>query len=689
MTNAFYALLLSTAFLASPVVADVPSVATGLEHARVPISVFGRQPFMRGPRISPDGRKIVFQIAREGKGAIAVLDLNNPSAKPVLIAATNEIRDVGDRTIQGFRWVGNDNVVLTLLSRENIFGQRGDVSRLVGFNLKTKKRTPLAWDGAVFSASNILFTDHDKETVLLERESNAYGTEMMQTPEVVSVNVNTGQFTIVQRPNPIVGSWYADGKGVIRAAAAGDSRSDVTGKQRILYRSSPGEQFHTVINEADATFAGGIPTPDVFLDEPDMALTTSNKDGFRKVYKLDLKTMKLGEMVYQFPGYDVPEAGLILNWDRNKLMGVKVTDRRDHDVWFDKDWKIIQQVMDEQFGAGNAQAVSRDRKDEKIIFFVAKGAQPGAYYLFDTVSGKLQNIGWYSAALKDATMNPMSTMTYTARDGTKISAVVTMPRHRAAQKNLPVVILPHGGPFGVRQQEEFGYFPWHQALAEQGYVVIEPNYRGSGGYGKAFVLLGRRPEGYGKTMQDDLNDALTSFAGKGVVDAKRACIMGWSYGGYAAARGAQRDPDVWRCAIAGAGIYDNPMMTRWDKENLSTFSSKFQNTSNDPEGISSARHTDGKWAPILIVAGLRDQRIPIEQPRTLVSRLKASGKHPDVDFRYIEQPQGTHNLPYEDVHIQFLEETQKWLERFNPAYVASDPDKPVPIAASLETATKG
>lgn len=683
----FSAGLLLPLVMLSAVAARAEEPSTNVTaHVRVPIALFGKKPFMRGPEISPDGTKIVFELARDGKGAIAVLDLANPTAPPVLVAPTNEVRDVGDRTIEGFRWVGNNNVVLTLVSRENIYGQRGDVARLVGFNLATKKRTPLAWDGATFYAAGILHIDHDKNSILLERQSNAYGTEMFQKLEVVSVDVGTGKFTVVQTPNPIVERWFADGKGVLRAAIGRTSNADVTGKTRLLYRSKGNEQFRTVLNESDPTFAGGLLVPQVFLDEPDQALTTSNKDGYRKVYKLDLKTMKLGALVYEVPGYDVPQGGLITNWDDNKLIGVSIEDRRKHDVWFEKDWKIIQQVMDDQFGAGNATLVSNDRKEEKLIFFVAKNGQAGGYYLFDTVSGKLQILGWYHSVLKDTVMNPMSTVNYTARDGTKIAAVVTMPRHRLGQKNLPVVILPHGGPFGIRDQESFTTeASWHQALAEQGYVVIKPNYRGSGGYGKAFFLKGRQPDGYGKVMQDDLNDALTWFAAKGTVDAKRACIMGWSYGGYAAARGAQRDPDVWRCAIAGAGIYDVPMMTHWDKEHLSTFDSRFQATSNDPEGISSARHTDGKWAPILIVAGLRDQRIPIEQPRTLVSRLKASGKKADVDFRYVEQPQGTHNLPYEDVHIQFLEETQKWLDRFNPAYVPTDADKPVPVAASLQT----
>jgi dipeptidyl aminopeptidase/acylaminoacyl peptidase len=679
--------LLSTALLVavalvSPVAAPAQSasdqiVVTGSQ--RFPVSVFGRQPFMREPRISPDGTKIAVQLAREGKGAIGIIDLAKPGSPPTFFIGTTEVRDVGDRTVQGYRWVGDNNVVVTLVSRENIFGQRGDVRRLVGYNLATKKITPLAWDGATFNASNIVYIDHDKGKFLLARQSNAYGTEMMQRDEVVEVDVATGKFTTVQRPNPIVTSWFADGKGVIRAASGQDGNADVTGKTRILYRSTPNEQFRTVSNEADDTFTGKQIEPSVFLDEPDAAIAIYRKDNYARAYKVNMKTMQLGEMLMERPGYDLTAP--VLSFDRSKILGYGYTTNRSRFAWVDPDWKVIQQVMDEQFGAGNATVVSRDRKDEKIVFQVAKSSQPGGYYLFDTVTGKLQILGWYHPILKDLTMNPMTTVTYTARDGLKIPAIVTMPRHRVGQKNLPVVIMPHGGPFGVRQEEEFGFFPWHQALAEQGYVVVEPNYRGSGGYGRDFEMKGRDPKGYGKTMQDDLNDAVAWFAKDGTIDPRRACVMGWSYGGYASARGAQRDPDLWRCAVAGAGVYDMPMMNRWDAENLSTFSSKFQATSDDPVGISPAQNTKGKWSPILIVTAVRDQRIPMEQAQTLVARLKASGKVEGTDFKYIVQPQGTHNLPYEDVHIQFLEEAHNWIERWNPAYIATDKDKPVPLVA--------
>jgi dipeptidyl aminopeptidase/acylaminoacyl peptidase len=648
----------------------------------VPIEVFGKRPFMQQPRLSPDGTKVVVQMSKNGEGYLGIIDLTKPGSAPEFFIATTEFRDVGDRTVAGWRWVGNDNIVVTMASREDIYGQRYDVSRLVAYNLKTKKLTPLAWDHATGQASDILYIDHEKGLFLLERQSDAYGTERFQLPEVVQVDVNTGKYTVVERPNPVVQSWIVDGKGVVRAAQGSDPD---TGKERLMYRSKAGDTLTTVSNAADATFTGVNVSPEVFLDEPDMAIVRSNKDNYRRLYKMNMKTMVMGPVLFERKGYDI-DGPIYTNFDDNKMIGVNVIEKGAREFWFDPDWKTIQKNMDDLFGVGNAHIVSRDRKEIKLIFFVAKSSEPGAYYIYDTETGKVSLLGWVHPVLGSASLNPMSTVVYTARDGTQIPAVVTLPRHRLGEKNLPVVILPHGGPFGIRQKEEFGPFPWHQALAEQGYVVIEPNYRGSGGYGSDYVKLGRKPEGYGNTMQNDLNDAVTWFASNGTIDPKRACIMGWSYGGYAAARGAQRDPDVWRCAIAGAGVYDFPLMTQYDKNNLGKFGAQFQATAADPIDISSARHTDTKWAPILIVAGARDQRIPLEQPHTLVGRLKGSGKKENVDFRYVEQPQGTHNLPYEDVATQFLQETLAWLTRWNPAYVPSDPTKAPPMADIAVTA---
>ncbi len=653
-----------------------PIIVTG--SGRVETAVFGKRPFMRSPRLSPDGSKIAVMMSRDGVDNLGFIDLNKPGSAPSFFVRAEEQRDVGDRTVVAWRWVGNRTIVFTMTSREAVFGDRFNMSRLAAYDIETGKTTPLGWTNAGAGAANILHIDDEKERILVQRDT-VKDRQYEGNPEVIDIDVRTGDFKNVMRSNVEVDDWIVDGKGVIRAAVGGDRDS---GKQRLMYRSNDKEVLKTVSNEADPTFTGTQIVPEIFLDEPDMAYATSNKDGHRKVYKINVKSMQVvGDVVYGIKGYDV--GGLRANEDGNNLAGVDYTSTRERQRFFDGRLMEIQKVLEERFGKGNTQIVSTNDGDTRIVAFVGKPNAPGGFYLFDTESGDLKLLGWYHGILKDMELNPTDSIRYKASDGLEIEAVVTYPRHRANRKNLPVVVMPHGGPFGVRDQEEFGPFPWHQAMAELGYVVIQPNYRGSGGYGKEFVKEGRKPNGYGMRMQDDLNDVLTWFGQQGLIDPKRACIMGWSYGGYATARGAQRDADKWRCAIAGAGVYDFPMMKAFDTRQFGAFGANFQATTDDLVSISSARNTNGPWSPILIVAGVRDARIPIEQSRTLVSRLKASGKREGVDFRYIEQPQGTHNLPYEDVHIQWLKEAEDWLAKFNPAYIESDGDKPLPVAIKV------
>lgn len=672
------ALALGISVLALGGLAGAPALADqAAAHVQgaIPAAEFVKKSNMRQPRISPDGRYLAYLAGADGKEVLVVIDLNDLSkpAQPVL--AAEEAREAGDRSMTGFRWIGSDHVVMTIIQREDLGGGAGDFRRLVAYSVSSKKMVQQAWDLAGSDASNVLWVDNVKGEYLLERDAVRDSTERFGLPEVVRVNVATGKYTIVQRTNPVVNSgWSADSDGVVRAGFANDVES---GKVRMLYRSNANENFRTVYNAADSTFAESIPLPRMFIPGTDKAYVMSNKDGFDKVYTMDLNTLELSAPVFETPGFDVD--GIVTDLEGRKLVGYNTFDGSNDVVYTEPHRKHIQGFLDEMFGKGEARMVSMDRSGDRIVLLAGGVTKGAGFYLYDVPSAKISLLNWRHTRIKDSTLSQTKAEWITASDGVKIQVMVTYPRHRTGKK-LPVVIMPHGGPFGVISSAN-ELDPWSVAMAEHGYVVIQPNYRGSGGYGKAFVKLGRDPGGYGKRMQDDLTDVLGAYAAKGIVDPKRACIMGWSYGGYAAARGAQRDPELWRCAIAGAGVYHMPMMHKWDANRSSRFFSKFQATSNDPEGISPALHTSGPWAPILVVAPERDARIPMEQSRVLIGNLKKAGKVEGKDFRYVVQPKGTHDLPYDDVHIEWIDESLAWLEKHNPAYTPSDPDKAPPKAA--------
>jgi dipeptidyl aminopeptidase/acylaminoacyl peptidase len=646
---------------------QVPETQT----ARIPVSEFVKAPNMERVLISPDGSTLAYMAGRDGQRVLVVLDLETMTERPIL--AATEAREAGDRTATTYRWIGNDHVVATVISREDLGSGLADFRRLVAFDVETGESIPQAWRDAGGDAGVILHIDHAEGTYLLQRDSIANSTERWGFPEVVKVSVADGRFKMVQRTNRVVRGWAADSKGDVRAGFANDGES---GKFRMLYKAEGDRNHKTVYNEADETFTERLPVPRMFIPGSDLVYTISNHEGVDKIYKMNMATMEIVDTVFETDGFDVQ--GLVTSDDDTQVLGYATFDGTLRTVYTDPDLAMVQQLTEELFGKDEARIVDYTSDLSKVVIYGGGVRRAAGYYLFDTRSGDMRLLNWDRSELADAPRNPVSAEWYEASDGTRIQAIVTYPRHRMGRKNLPVVVMPHGGPFGIYSATNQAE-PWAQPLAEQGYVVIQPNYRGSGGYGKEFVEVGREPGGYGKRMQDDLNDALTYFGAKGTIDPDRACIMGWSYGGYAAARGAQRDPEIWDCAIAGAGVYDMPLMNKWDADNLGRFNSGFQATSEDPEGISPALNTDGEWAPLLIVAAKRDARIPMEQAETLVSNLEKSGKIEGRDFKYIVQKQGTHNLPYDDVHIEWIEEAYVWLQKYNPAYVESDADSPPPL----------
>jgi dienelactone hydrolase len=665
------------ALAAAPSVAvlfAVPSLAEPSQgkpvEAKVSLSTLAELPAMTDIRLSPSGNLAAVTLGSGNDFVYAIIDLVN-GGKPNVIATAETYKEAGQRAVQGYRWATDRYLLLTLVSRENIGGQRADLSRLIAYDLETKKSIPLAWRDASASAADVLHIDEEKGRVLLARQVLGINTETWFLDQVEWIDIATGKvLDVVQRPNPIVGGWVADGKGVVRMGFGGDSDS---GEERYLYRSNESEQFRTVQRVIDKDFAGGGIRPIVFLDEPDMAIVSSNHEGHRAIYKANLKTMQIVRKLFQAPaGYDASSA--IVNEQDNGILGFTYATDRPRTTFTDPRLKEVTQFLDESFGASNARIVSTNDGDTKLVVAMARPNQLDAYYLYDTTTGKMQLIGWENTTIKDGLMNPVEAIRYKASDGLEIEAAVTRPRLRAGQGKLPVVILTHGGPYGVRDYAI--YDQWAQSIAEQGYVVVQPNYRGSGGYGRQFQKEGRK-DGFGTRMQDDLNDVVDHLASRGEVDASRACMMGWSYGGYASARAAQRDPQRWRCTIAGAGVYDLPMMKEFDQGYLGSFGANYlAKGASSLKDVSPALNTNSRWSPILVVHGVRDPRVPIAQGRTLVARMRGSGKKEGVDFAYIEQPKNGHYGIFftKEERLEWLGGTAAWLDRYNPAYVPSDPD---------------
>ena len=300
----------------------------------------------------------------------------------------------------------------------------------------------------------------------------------------------------------------------------------------------------------------------------------------------------------------------------------------------------------------------------KMIVYSEGADDAGTYYFIDFTTGKTITIGQSYPQIPVEWISEKTAIKYKAADGLEIEAYLTLPPNREA-KNLPLIVLPHGGPV-VREMLNFD--PEAQTYASLGYAVLQPNYRGSAGYGKAFVEAGYGQ--WGKKMQTDLSDGARFLASQGLVDLKRVCIVGASYGGYAALAGVTIDPGVYNCAVDVAGLSNLRTFLDWsrnytgDKDNQSykVWSERFGNDSN-LDSASPIKHVDAVTVPVLIVHGKDDTVVPFDQSATMAAALKAAGK----DVTFIQYDHEDHWETNASARADMYKLIVAFIEKHNPA----------------------
>jgi dipeptidyl aminopeptidase/acylaminoacyl peptidase len=296
------------------------------------------------------------------------------------------------------------------------------------------------------------------------------------------------------------------------------------------------------------------------------------------------------------------------------------------------------------------------------------GATDGdVFALVDLKTGGSTLLGAEYKGVAPEELAPVRPISYRAADGRQIDAYLTLPKGRDA-KALPLVVLPHGGPAA---RDEPGFDWWAQALASRGYAVLQPQFRGSGGLGVELLSAGYGE--WGRKMQTDLSDGVRDLAAKGIADPKRVCIVGASYGGYAALAGATLDAGVYRCAVAVAGISDLHRFLAWERgsggskhTSVMRYWDRYMGAKSpdDPalDEISPAKRLEKLSAPILLIHGRDDTVVPIEQSQIMLDALKKAGKPAEMVTLQSED----HWLSRSETRLQMLEATVKFLEANNP-----------------------
>jgi dipeptidyl aminopeptidase/acylaminoacyl peptidase len=313
---------------------------------------------------------------------------------------------------------------------------------------------------------------------------------------------------------------------------------------------------------------------------------------------------------------------------------------------------------------------SSDRNENVFTVAVHGDVNPGEYYLLD-LRGKAQfvQLGKRFSRISPDQLQPMQPVEYRARDGLVIHGYLTLPAG-AAGKRVPLIINPHGGPYGIR--DFWGYNSEVQFLASRGYAVLQPNYRGSGGYGEAFLLAGRHE--WGGKMQDDLTDAVKWAVDQGFADPDRVCIYGASYGGYAALAGAVFTPDLYRCAVNYVGVSDLTLISNWQNQMTDVGRTFDHNMIGDEkaflESHSPVNFISRIKIPTFHAYGENDPRVDIKNWKELERELKKFGK----TYEYIHEDDEGHGFRGEKARINFYERLEAFLDKYlAPASAPAEP----------------
>ncbi|HEX4884289.1 MAG TPA: prolyl oligopeptidase family serine peptidase, partial [Casimicrobiaceae bacterium] len=313
---------------------------------------------------------------------------------------------------------------------------------------------------------------------------------------------------------------------------------------------------------------------------------------------------------------------------KRRIVGVYYNGMKPGHAWFDDDWAALAALVDRSL-PGRHNVISRGHARTVLVTSVSD-RDPGSWHLFDLDARKLEHLGVTRKGIDPATMPAREPLRYPARDGLEIPAYLTLPPGRDA-KGLPLVVLVHGGPW-VRGAS----WLWHPEpawLAAQGYAVLEPEFRGSRGWGGTLFAKGWKQ--WGRAMQDDLIDGVDMLAHRGTIDPQRVCIMGASYGGYAVMMGLARDPDRFRCGVNASGVVDIRMMfdVTWSDMAYSDYirySARTLVGDPDTEGdrlreVSPLEQAPKIKAPVLMAYGGGDRRVPIVHGERMRDALRQQG----------------------------------------------------------------
>lgn len=586
---------------------------------------FFKNPEKTSFQISPEGDFFSYMAPYENRMNIFIQEIGNDEA----VQVTEEV----DRDIAGYFWANNERLLY-------IKDAGGDEDfKLYAVNKdgsNPKDLTP--YDSVRIQIIDDLEDQKDEVIIGMNKRN-----PMLFEP--YRLDINTGEFERLadndDPMNPIAG-WVTDHEGKIRVALSISNGVE----QNLMYRDTEDDTFRVVLT---TNFKETV-NPLFFDFENKHIYASSNLNRDKSaIVKFDIANGKELEVLYQHPDVDV--SGLSYSRKRKVLTAISYTTDKRERVFLDEEAEQTFKRLEEELGNYEIAISSSNDDENKFLVRTYSDRSLGGYYFYDKEADDLRLLTEVSPWIDENDMAPMQPIQYKSRDGLTIHGYLTLPKNGEA-KNLPVVVNPHGGPWA---RDSWGYNPEVQLLANRGYAVLQMNFRGSTGYGRAFWEASFKE--WGQSMQDDITDGVKWLIDEGIADPDRIAIYGGSYGGYATLAGVTFTPDLYNCAIDYVGVSNlftflNTIPPYW-KPYLDMMHEMVGNPNSADSTMmrqaSPIFHVDKIKAPLLVVQGANDPRVNIDESDQIVRALREQG----VEVPYMVKYDEGHGFRNEENRIEF------------------------------------
>lgn len=649
----------------SPSTENQQSVGSGMEaggdNHLIAIKTFAQDRQIGSVEISPDGTHIAFVQMIEDDGHLVVARVEGDE-----FIKTFEMAGGEEGSFNWLEWASNDRLVLSVRVENGLrIGRRFKIAtrRLVAVNkdgsnpimlLQGERR--VKWIRRRFD-DVISFLPDDPDHILI-----GFSDEGDHQSNVYKLNINNGEKELILEPEDdhYINDWYANWKGDIKYGYGYD---DDDNRLMLINRKS-GEWYplhdHELFEDRRFRMLG------FSYDDDQIYVMSSHITGRDALYKFDLEKGELAGKVFDHDEVDV--SGIIKSDVRKKIVAAYYIDDNLSYEYLDDEYKALRGSIDAALPNRYNNIVSLTDDEHFAIILSTSPDDPGSYYIFYNEPDKpkrLLQFGFPYPGIMPENLSPMKRVTYESRDTLNIPAYITTPAH-AGDEPLPAIIMPHGGPWA---RDYLTYDLWAQFLANRGYIVLQPNFRGSTGYGSRYEALGYGA--WGRSMQDDITDGTRWLIENENVDPDRICIVGGSYGGYASLMGVIRQPELYKCAAAFAPATDIKMLLKewgdYDEDNWDYYRVAGTLDKKEITRFSPIKRVEEINRPVLLVHGTDDGRVDFDHSKKLAKKLKKEGK----EHKFVELEESSQFLSDPWERHTWLRE----LEMFLAQHIGSEQQK--------------